>query len=207
MKRTRQSAIDTRSRILDSAEIVFFRNGVIDTSLSDIAVTAGVTRGAIYGHFRNKSAVFDAIFERAGLSLAPFIMELIENKDTNPLSTLKAHLAKRLSSIFCIGKPRLLYTIAYIKCGYSSGISEFSTRIQAANRNSEHVIEHYLKQAVLYEQIPHHTETRHSAYFIHSSLMGIALSNLRDTTPTFGTVNDAREVVDLVFRCIQNNED
>ncbi|WP_088581157.1 TetR family transcriptional regulator [Burkholderia ubonensis] len=206
MKRTRQAAIDTRSRILDSAEIVFFRNGVIDTSLGDIAVTAGVTRGAIYGHFRNKAALFDAIFERAGLSLAPFTTESIKINDINPLGTLKAHLAMRLSSIFCIGKPRLLYTIAYIKCGYSSDISDFSTRIQSSNRNSEHVIERYLKQAVLYEQISHNTETRNSAYFIHSSLMGIALSNLRDTTPTFGTVNDARDVVDLVFRCVQNNE-
>ncbi|PAK11634.1 hypothetical protein CJO66_27040 [Burkholderia ubonensis] len=206
MKRTRQAAIDTRSRILDSAEIVFFRNGVIGTSLEDIAVAAGVTRGAIYGHFRNKSAVFDEIFERAELSLAPFTTKLIDHNDINPLGTLKSHLATRLSSIFCIGKPRLLYTIAYVKCGYSPELSDFSTRIQTSNRNSENIIERYLKQAVLHEQIPHNTDTQSSAYFIHSSLMGIALSNLRDTTPTFGTVNDAREVVGVVFRFVKNNE-
>lgn len=47
-------------------------HGVTQTTLDEIADAAGMTRGAIYGHFRNKEAVFNAIFERFALPLEPF---------------------------------------------------------------------------------------------------------------------------------------
>jgi AcrR family transcriptional regulator len=47
-------------------------HGVTQTTLDEIADAAGMTRGAIYGHFRNKEAVFNAIFQRFALPLDPF---------------------------------------------------------------------------------------------------------------------------------------
>ncbi|MFM0203698.1 TetR family transcriptional regulator [Paraburkholderia fungorum] len=60
MKRTRHQAQETRNQILDAAEWVFAEHGVAHTSLEDVAVRAGFTRGAIYGHFRNKGELFVA---------------------------------------------------------------------------------------------------------------------------------------------------
>lgn len=66
-RQTKEKALETRDRILDAAEIVFHSRGVARTSLAHIAETAGVTRGAIYGHFNNKSDVFAAMCERVRL--------------------------------------------------------------------------------------------------------------------------------------------
>ncbi len=44
----------TRARLLDVAAEVFVERGYAAVSLRDIAVAAGVTKGAIYGHFRSK---------------------------------------------------------------------------------------------------------------------------------------------------------
>ena len=44
----------TRARLLEVAADVFVERGYSAVSLRDIAVTAGVTKGAIYGHFRSK---------------------------------------------------------------------------------------------------------------------------------------------------------
>lgn len=47
-------AAATRQRLLDLAAELFIEHGYDAVSLRDIAVAAGVTKGAIYGHFRSK---------------------------------------------------------------------------------------------------------------------------------------------------------
>lgn len=64
VRKTKEEALETRSRVLDAAELVFKRQGVARTSLADIAEAAGVTRGAIYWHFKNKAELFEAMVQR-----------------------------------------------------------------------------------------------------------------------------------------------
>lgn len=52
MRRTKEEAAATRQAVLDAALIVFSEKGYAATNLDDIAVQAGLTRGAIYWHFK-----------------------------------------------------------------------------------------------------------------------------------------------------------
>lgn len=47
----------------------FARSGYSRARLADIVAEAGVTTGALYGHFESKSAFFDALFQRYGTAL------------------------------------------------------------------------------------------------------------------------------------------
>lgn len=58
MRKTKEQAEQTRQKILNAARKMFFQNGVAKTSLEHIAKEAGVTRGAIYWHFKDKTALF-----------------------------------------------------------------------------------------------------------------------------------------------------
>lgn len=69
VRRTKEEAQATRSRILDTAELVFEQRGVSGTSLNAIADAAGLTRGAIYWHFKDKADLFNAMIERVTLPL------------------------------------------------------------------------------------------------------------------------------------------
>lgn len=62
MRKTKIEAQKTRQHLLDAALEVFWRNGVTRSSLQEIAQEAGVTRGALYWHFKNKEDLFDALF-------------------------------------------------------------------------------------------------------------------------------------------------
>ena len=46
---------------------MFVEQGVSRTTLQHIATAAGVTRGAIYWHFDDKGAMFNAMMERVTL--------------------------------------------------------------------------------------------------------------------------------------------
>lgn len=57
-------AAKTREKLLDAALEVFWEEGVARPSLTKVAERVGMTRGAIYGHFRNKADLFGALCDR-----------------------------------------------------------------------------------------------------------------------------------------------
>ncbi|CUW43095.1 TetR family transcriptional regulator [Brucella vulpis] len=64
MRRTKAEAAETREAILLAAEQVFLERGVNQSTLTEIACYAGVTRGAIYFHFEDKLDIFQSIIGR-----------------------------------------------------------------------------------------------------------------------------------------------
>ena len=68
-RRTKPEAQATREHLLDTAEQVILARGLSRTSLQDIAQAAGLSRGAIYWHFADKVALFNAIMDRVDLPL------------------------------------------------------------------------------------------------------------------------------------------
>ena len=58
---------DTKERILLTALKLFAEKGYEAVSVSDIAAELGVTKGALYRHYRNKRAIFDSILSRMEL--------------------------------------------------------------------------------------------------------------------------------------------
>jgi TetR/AcrR family transcriptional regulator, acrAB operon repressor len=117
VRRTKEEAQETRNRILDAAEQVFLERGVSRTSLNEIATAAGVTRGAIYWHFQDKSAVFNEMMTRVTL---PFeeTMRRIDDPDTDPIAALRAGLEGAFAR--AVGNPqaRRVFEIATYKVEY-----------------------------------------------------------------------------------------
>ncbi len=54
----------TKENILHTALRLFARNGYEAASVSDIAGELGITKGALYKHYKNKRDIFDSIVER-----------------------------------------------------------------------------------------------------------------------------------------------
>ena len=66
MRRSKADAEVTRARVLDAAGKLFAIQGITRTRLTDVASEAGVTRGAIYWHFKDKEALIEAMMDSVG---------------------------------------------------------------------------------------------------------------------------------------------
>ena len=64
MRKTKEEALETRSRVLKSAMKVFLAKGYSQTSLTDIAKNAGYTRGAVYWHFEDKREILEILISK-----------------------------------------------------------------------------------------------------------------------------------------------
>ena len=53
-----------REEILDAAQVCFQEQGYYHTTVDEIAARAGLSKGAIYWHFKGKRELFLAIFDR-----------------------------------------------------------------------------------------------------------------------------------------------
>ncbi|MER7488631.1 ScbR family autoregulator-binding transcription factor [Streptomyces sp. NPDC126497] len=61
----------TRQAILDGAATVFDRLGFGSASLSDIALQSGVTKGALYFHFKSKESLAHALIQEQFAAVNP----------------------------------------------------------------------------------------------------------------------------------------
>jgi TetR/AcrR family acrAB operon transcriptional repressor len=109
VRRTKEDAQVTRDRLLDAAEQVFSRRGVSGTSLNEVAAAAGVTRGAVYWHFLDKAALFNAMMERVTL---PLEQELAVENPGDPLGTLKERFVGALKKTVDDPQTRRVFEIA-----------------------------------------------------------------------------------------------
>lgn len=89
VRRTKEEAQETRVRILDTAERVFLKKGVARTSLADVADAAGLTRGAIYWHFKNKADLFDAMMQRVSLPMEEMVARAGDENIEDPLAYVR----------------------------------------------------------------------------------------------------------------------
>ncbi len=64
MGATKEQAEKTRENILKGALRTFSEKGLARSRLEDIAKDMGVTRGAIYWHFKNKLELFSELFKK-----------------------------------------------------------------------------------------------------------------------------------------------
>ena len=114
-RRTKEEAAATRDSILDAAEKLFVEQGVSRTTLQHIATAAGVTRGAIYWHFDDKGALFNAMMERATLPLEAEMQVLDQAESDDPLVDLRNYMLAVLRRTVEDPVARRVFEIATLK--------------------------------------------------------------------------------------------
>ena len=127
-RRTKADAQATRSSLLDAAEQLFQARGVSRTSLNDIALAAGATRGAIYWHFKDKADLFNAMMERVTLPLEAPMAQASLADGSNPLAQLHAALLAALRLIASDEQTRRVLQIATHKVEFTDELGEVQTR-------------------------------------------------------------------------------
>lgn len=112
-RKTKAEAALTRDRIVACARQVFSRDGVTNTSLEQVAKEAGVTRGAVYWHFRNKADLFMAVRLQTGM-----LLRFGEHLAGDPLQRLESGMQAAFARLESDPQARETYEVMLWKCEY-----------------------------------------------------------------------------------------
>ncbi len=96
MRRTKAEAAETREAILIAAEQVFLERGVSQSTLAQIACHAGVTRGAIYFHFHDKSEIIKTIIGSVRFPQEEIMLQAAACDHPNPMQILEQSIISAL---------------------------------------------------------------------------------------------------------------
>src|SRR5713101_6011333 len=119
LRRTKQDSERTRRDILAAARKVFARQGVTRTTFEEIAAAAGVTRGAIYWHFADKTELFFAMREQVAVPMIDQIdLVLLRADGSDPLAGVERFLRGILGSLESDPAARQTFQIMGFKCEY-----------------------------------------------------------------------------------------
>lgn len=132
-RKTKAEAGETREKILDAAELLFFEHGVTQTSLEQIAEEAGVTRGAIYWHFSNKVDLFRALHERVRLPQEDMIEQASADGHPDPLGLIEQVSLDCLKIMASDVRRQRVYAILLFRSEYVGEMAEALKRQQDAD--------------------------------------------------------------------------
>ncbi|AGB79291.1 multidrug efflux transporter transcriptional repressor AcrR [Pseudocitrobacter corydidari] len=201
-RKTKQEALATRQHILDVALRLFSQQGVSSTSLVDIARAAGVTRGAIYWHFKDKSDLFGEIWELSESSIGDLEIEYRAKFPDDPLSVLREILVYILEATVVEERRRLMMEIIFHKCEF---VGEMAL-LQQAQRNlcmeSYDRIEQVLKDCISAQMLPAKLLTRKAAILMRSYISGI-MENWLFAPGSFDLKKEARDYVAILLEMFQ----
>lgn len=155
VRKTKEDAEITRQRIINAAREVFLNKGVSKTSLEQVATHAGVTRGAVYWHFKNKSELFHAMREQIFLPLIDRMDDLLlsENvlpgQNNDPLARLEASMQHTIDRLTNHVETQQTFIVMMSRCEY---VDEFATVLQEMLNNCSDIETKYERIYTLAQQ-------------------------------------------------------
>src|SRR5262245_35810436 len=94
-KRTKRNEGNGRNRVFEVAAEVFHRKGYDNTSMSDVATAAGLTKAGLYHHVSSKESLLYTVLD-SGLDLTEsYVMKPLETI-TDPIERLKTMIELHL---------------------------------------------------------------------------------------------------------------
>ena len=203
-RNTKEKAQETRNRILDAAENVFYSKGVSGTSLNDVAQMAEVTRGAIYWHFKNKADLFDAMCERVREPIRAMVNEIADEKTADPLGMLVegcTHFGQQL-----IENPhyRKVMTILFHRCEFLDADDPILKNQREWMLHSRESTQSALANAQAKGQLPMDLDLRLASTLLHVAYDGMLNSWLM-TPDDFDLVKDGARIINALIDSMRVN--
>ena len=198
-RRTKEEAQETRNRLLDTAEHVFNERGVSRTSLAEIAEAAGLTRGAIYWHFKNKLDLFNAMMERVTLPMEQLTEEFADSSLTDPVTFIREHSVAILKRIDKNPQIQRVFDIMSHKCEYVDDMAPLKDRhLEGRSECVEHIEEGF-RNAIRKGLLPKTANAHHSAIGLHALIDGLIMNWLLNPE-YFSLERDAEKMIDTYLR-------
>ncbi len=196
VRRSKEDALETRSQLLDAAEQLFSEKGVTSTTLNEIAGAAGVTRGAIYHHFKNKLHLIGALMERVMLPLDEMRSCAAANVPNDPLGQIRYRAIHVLRLAVRDTHTRSVFNILFHKCEYVDDVLPVKQRHLEGRDDCAKSVMEVFRAAIDAGQLPDHIDPKYATVGLFSFIDGLVYNWLLEPG-YFALDKNAEYFVDL----------
>lgn len=181
-RKTPEESQKTRDAILDAAEVVFLNKGVTNASMADIAEQAGVSRGAVYGHYKNKMELGLAMCQRAFEAEDDWKERNAAN--ASPLERLRRQHLFHMKQYCESDTQRRVLEILYTRCEKTSENDEMLRLKEQFEKECEDDLMLLLNEAVSRGELPRGLNVGLAFAFLNTMVCGqCSLLMCKEMTP------------------------
>jgi TetR/AcrR family acrAB operon transcriptional repressor len=203
MRKTKEDAEKTREAILKAALRVFYESGVSRASLAQIGSAAGVSRGAVYWHFKDKNDLFLQL--HAHMNRFPEAQpEFWSDESIQTLDELRLRVLRRLRMFYEKRDVRMFLMIVYSRMEYVEDFNDLYRQERRYQRSSMRELEKTfvrLREAgEIHERISPAHAARHTYVFLDGMFDSWGFDEER-----FITRAELDDTVDEFFMLFQPN--
>ncbi|MCW1883405.1 TetR family transcriptional regulator [Luteolibacter flavescens] len=169
-RKTKEDTQKTITAILDAAEQVFCIHGVAKATIAQIADAAGVSKGAVYGHFDDKIEVCIAVCERGVADLRLAMSSPVPGK---PLESLYRWGMEHMRLFNDSKSYRNVGEILWMKCERSPEFERIHRIREIWEEKAFRFVEKCIRRAIATGDLPPGTDPELSNLYLHSVLDGL----------------------------------
>lgn len=200
-RKKKEDAQKTRQQLIEAAIVQFATRGVANTTLTDIADAAQVTRGAVYWHFSSKAEIFNAIWEQQQPLREIIRDRLLLSENDDPLLILREQFITGLQYIAHEPRQWALLQILYHKCEFNSDMiseCEIRNRIGLSEQSLRNTLEKCRARNTLSPQV----NIDLAVIVLHGFFSGIIKNWLMDSD-SINLYQQAPALVDNIMATLQ----
>jgi TetR/AcrR family acrAB operon transcriptional repressor len=170
---------ETYEALLDAAEQTFAERGVTRTTLNDVASSAGMTRGAVYWHFKDKGALVEALCDRVFLPMETMLNEITAAPEDDPIAALRSMMLEMLTQTATNPRQKAVFDILFHHCEKNDEMAFFANEKE---KRAECLgkLERIVQIAVHQGKLPPQTDTFLAMQAINGYLIGLIYEWLID---------------------------
>ncbi|WP_437283849.1 TetR family transcriptional regulator [Sorangium sp. So ce406] len=179
MRRTKEEAAATREQILDAALLVFSRKGYSAATLQDVAAEAGLTRGAVYWHFKGKAELYAALVGERFAKASEVLAEALSPR-YSPLESIERLLTRSLEYLEEDAEYRAVLSITLFKTELTPELEPgFQQKIASQRRLVDRVAD-LVRKGIAAGEIDRATDPKAAALAAVSLVNGATALHLMD---------------------------
>lgn len=204
MRRTKTEALKTKEYLMLAALDTFYKKGIARTSLNEIAQAAGVTRGALYWHFKNKEDLFDALFQRICDDIESCMKEDSNNNNEQAWPSFRLTLTCFFERLQHNELHYKFHSILFLKCEHTEqneAVIAIAKKHQSLWREK---IVAVLTDAVQQKALADNLDTDMAVIFIKSSLDGLIWRWL-SSGQGFDLAQTAPRMIEIIIDTLENH--
>lgn len=194
MRKSKEDTQLTREKIIESAFESFFELGYAETSLSLIAENAGMTRGAIYWHFKDKNELYREVVKIAAekADVVKFAYSLSEDLSYK----------ERMLSLFLFSQNNRYVDFIYKTINQISVYKEFEDLFEMIKLNKINLFRYFVEETRMHIRSEHIRNVMLPEYYA-SDLYLIFEGLFLTKNVSIGLICDRehiRQYIDLVLK-------
>ena len=194
MRKSKEDTQLTREKIIESAFESFFELGYAETSLSLIAENAGMTRGAIYWHFKDKNELYREVVKIAAekADVVKFAYSLSEDLSYK----------ERMLSLFLFSQNNRYVDFIYKTINQISVYKEFEDLFEMIKLNKINLFRYFVEETRMHIRSEHIRNVMLPEYYASDLYLIFFFFFLTKNVP-IGLICDRehiRQYIDLVLK-------